>query len=256
MDLPLQPQNSDPLVSLTRNVFNRGSVRKEVQRSPLRYPGGKSRAISSILALIPDNTDEICSPFFGGGSIELACARRGIHVFGSDLFEPLVNFWQCLLTNPSALADATVAYLPLPKARFYKLQKSYYSIPSALERAAVFFVLNRASYSGATLAGGMSPGHPRFTESSIQRVRSFHVDKVNVDHLDFRDAIAANPAHRLMYLDPPYMIASDIFMAIAAICTLALIILLLPNCCAKGPTGFFPTMIALRSGQSTATTEC
>ena len=38
------------------------------QKSPLRYAGGKSKAIKILKQYIPPNTKEICSPFFGGGS--------------------------------------------------------------------------------------------------------------------------------------------------------------------------------------------
>ena len=179
-------------------------------RSPLRYPGGKSRAVPAIMRLIPDDTEILWSPFLGGGSVELACAARGIRVFGSDLFEPLVNFWNRLLDDADQLADIVEKYLPLPKHRFYELQKTYRQMYDPLERAAVFFVLNRASYSGATLAGGMSPGHPRFTESSIQRLRDFHVDGFEVEHCDYRQAII-NAPDELMYLDPPYIIDSKLY---------------------------------------------
>lgn len=178
-------------------------------KSPLRYPGGKSRAVQTILALIPDNTHSICAPFIGGASVELSCAAKNIKVFGSDLFEPLVNFWQCILKNPNEVADKAQQYLPLQKERFYQLQRSYHSIQNHIERAAVFFVLNRASYSGATLAGGMSPGHPRFTPSSIQRLRNFHTANLQVKHLNYKDALDQNPPQRLAYLDPPYMIQSN-----------------------------------------------
>ena len=61
-------------------------------RSPLRYPGGKSRAVLMILPHIPQDTDKVCSPFFGGGSVELALMARGVSVSGSDIFSPLVDF--------------------------------------------------------------------------------------------------------------------------------------------------------------------
>lgn len=44
---------------------------KTETRSPLRYAGGKSRGVKEITKYIPENTKEICSPFFGGGSVRL-----------------------------------------------------------------------------------------------------------------------------------------------------------------------------------------
>jgi len=54
-------------------------------------------------------------------------------------------------------------YYPLSRNMFYQLQKNYHSINDNIVRAGIFFVLNRCSFSGTTLSGGMSPGHPRFT---------------------------------------------------------------------------------------------
>ena len=179
-------------------------VPKRYPRSPLRYPGGKSRAVRSILPLIPDDTKKVCSPFVGGASIELACTARGMSVKGYDIFTPLVDFWQYLLNDSVELAERVKKYHPLNRTRFYSLQKRYINLKHPLERAAVFFVLNRSSFSGITLSGGMSPGHPRFTESSIERLREFAVDNLTVEQADYRDSITEND-DAFLYLDPPYL---------------------------------------------------
>ncbi len=46
-------------------------------RSPLRYPGGKTRGVEFITQFFPKNLDKLLSPFFGGGSIELSVAAKG-----------------------------------------------------------------------------------------------------------------------------------------------------------------------------------
>lgn len=80
-----------------------GNLPKNYPKSLLRYPGGKNRAVSTIFSLIPKHEKILCSPFLGGGSIELASTTRMI-VRAYDLFEPLVNFWIVLLKDPKALA--------------------------------------------------------------------------------------------------------------------------------------------------------
>lgn len=177
-------------------------------RSPLRYPGGKSRAVSIILPHIPEETEKICSPFIGGGSVELACMGRGIAVLGSDIFSPLVDFWQEAIENAEGLAERVQTYLPLSKAKFYNLQKRYMNLTDKVERAAVFFVLNRCSYSGTTLSGGMSPGHPRFTQSAIDRLKIFRSAGLTVKRADYKVALRENP-DMMAYLDPPYWITDS-----------------------------------------------
>ena len=44
----------------------------KLAKSPLRYPGGKSRALKQILPLIPMSISEFREPFVGGGSVFFA----------------------------------------------------------------------------------------------------------------------------------------------------------------------------------------
>ncbi len=199
---------SVPLANMARmgsmNDFFVLTPPKDYPRSPLRYPGGKSRAVAKIIPMIPKDTSLLCSPFIGGGSIELACASMGIKVKGYDLFDPLIDFWQCLLNSPARLADRVASYFPLERSRFYELQRGYMDLKNTLEKAAVFYVLNRSSFSGTTLSGGMSPNHPRFTQSAIDRLREFSVEDISFDKGNFSQSIADNE-DAFLYLDPPYL---------------------------------------------------
>ncbi|MDR1218425.1 MAG: DNA adenine methylase [Treponema sp.] len=184
---------------------------KRPVKSPLRYPGGKSRAASYIINNYIKTPKTVCSPFVGGGSIELELASRGTRVFCYDNFEPLVVFWQELLNDPIALAERVEkCYYTLSPTMFYNLQKTFYSIKDRVECAACFYAINRSSFSGTTLSGGMSPGHPRFTISSIQRLRDFKIENFTVSLLDFKESI---PKHKddFLYCDPPYLIDQKLY---------------------------------------------
>ena len=136
-------------------------------RSPLRYPGGKSRAISQIVDkyIIPNisKSNKICSPFFGGGSIEIHLAKLGYRVYGYDAFPPLVDFWQVLLKNPNKLANATEKELRVSKKKFDVIQDNFRNKhwKSKNKNAVIFYLLNRTSYSGTTLSGGMAIDHDK-----------------------------------------------------------------------------------------------
>lgn len=202
---------------ITFSIFDKREA--QTIKSPLRYPGGKSRAVKYIYSFIEKFFESkdvklLCSPFFGGGSLEIFCAQNGIRVYGYDVFQPLVDFWQCLLKDRMKLADMVEEYRPLEKEQFYKLQQSQMKSKNRFERAVFFFVLNRTSFSGSTLCGGMASGgednNPRFTESSIERLRNFKIKNLSVRLADFRKSI---PMHRdaLLYLDPPYLIDSKLY---------------------------------------------
>ena len=82
-----------------------------MSKTPLRYPGGKSRAVNVIMPYIRAlECEELCSPFLGGGSLELKCAEEGMTVHGYDLFQPLVWFWEALLSNPVKLLSHIEGY--------------------------------------------------------------------------------------------------------------------------------------------------
>lgn len=177
-------------------------------KSPLRYPGGKARAVGILLSLIPGDIETLVSPFIGGASLEIAVAHLGIKVLGFDIFDPLVAFWQELLTDPIRLSENVQNYYPLDKRLFYDLQKTFPS--TRLEIATQFFVLNRASFSGSTMSGGMSPGHPRFTQSSIDYLKNFYLPNLIVQKQDYHLTLAYE-TNSFLYLDPPYLIDSKLY---------------------------------------------
>lgn len=189
-------------------------VHFDFNKSPLRYPGGKSRAVKILYNYVPEGTKELCSTFLGGGSFEIFCAQKSIRVYGNDNFRPLVDFWQWLLKQPEKLADAVEKFHPLKRIDFYELQKKHVHSKDSFQRAVMFYVLNRASYSGSTLSGGMASGgqddNPRFTKSSIERIRKFKIKNFSVEFSDFTKSIPKHP-DILLYLDPPYLIESSLY---------------------------------------------
>ena len=195
-------------------------------KTPLRYPGGKSRAVKHILPHIPEDAPRLCSPFFGGGSVELAVASRGTEVIGYDKLAPLVWFWQAICGNNSHLADRSNALRTqyeieekgvkktvtgCSKEDFHLFRKDLIgSLMFSYEKAAKFYAINRSSFSGATFSGGWSKraSYARFTESSIKRLRDFRAENFRVDYADFATSIPWHP-RAFLYLDPPYMLEED-----------------------------------------------
>ena len=84
-------------------------------KTPLRYPGGKSRACAKIESYFPDLSKykEYREPFLGGGSVALYVTQKFPHlkVWVSDLYEPLINFWQVLQREGNTLSTALILSL-------------------------------------------------------------------------------------------------------------------------------------------------
>ena len=144
-------------------------------KSPLRYPGGKSRAVGKIASLIP-SFDEFREPFLGGGSVFIYVKQRYPEkkYWINDLYPDLYKFWTMTQKDVNVLIEKIYEWreeYPIGKELFQFLNKNLTDF-NDLERAAAFFIFNRITFSGTTLSGGYSEGAftGRFTESSINRL--------------------------------------------------------------------------------------
>ena len=85
-------------------------------KTPLRYPGGKSRACVKMDQFLPDLNEykEFREPFLGGGSVALHITKKYPHlnIWVNDLYEPLFNFW-CQLQDYGS-KPVSYTHLTLP----------------------------------------------------------------------------------------------------------------------------------------------
>src|SRR3954451_515859 len=75
-------------------------------KSPLRYPGGKSRGVKFLAEFIP-HYQEFREVFFGGGSLSFYCIQKHqekeVLYVASDLNYELYCFWSQLKDNGEEL---------------------------------------------------------------------------------------------------------------------------------------------------------
>ena len=180
-------------------------------KSPLRYPGGKSRASKILFAFFPKGIKEVVSPFFGGGSLELMLAESGVQIFGYDLFVPLVEFWNAVKNDRENLIQKCMnlqSKMDRDYFRGLQVDLRYYNIDNKTDRAAAYFALNRSSFSGTVLSGGSSPGFPRFNIASINRIRDIDMTNINIEAKHFKDSIIDNE-DKFLYCDPTYLLENS-----------------------------------------------
>lgn len=188
-------------------------------KSPLRYPGGKSRAIKILKDYFPKEFDEFREPFFGGGSVGIYLAQsvfdRKVPFFANDLNKDLYCFWNALKTRHQAL----VSEIQSIKNTYQNGRELYENILSRrsadlddLQRAVDFFVLNRITFSGVVDCGGYSQKafESRFTQSAIDRLKNmdkllqnFIFSNESYENLLFKDGKSV-----FIFLDPPYFSAT------------------------------------------------
>lgn len=183
-------------------------------KSPLRYPGGKTRACKKLETIMKEHFnigeyDNLISPFFGGGSFEFHTQNiYQLNIIANDKFTPLYNFWYICKNNKEKLCDELTKKINMiDKSVFTSLRKQIMEEKNILEQSIMYFIINRSSFSGATLSGGFSleASKKRFTRSSIERIRKLNLRKFNIYNLDFEDFINTNQdTKNLIFLDPPY----------------------------------------------------
>jgi DNA adenine methylase len=186
-------------------------------KSPLRYPGGKSRAVQRMKSLLPEEFNEYREPFVGGGSffIYLRQKRPELKIWINDLNPELYYFWKQAQIDAETLARE----LRLVKRErqngqelFDELLQMNISSLTEAERALRFFVLNRITFSGVVESGGYSQlaFETRFTDSSIDRLAKMGpvLEGIEITQLDYRQLLEKGDTSIFTFLDPPYFKAT------------------------------------------------
>jgi DNA adenine methylase len=194
-------------------------------KTPLRYPGGKSRACEKMGPYFPDlrNYDEFREPFLGGGSVAIYITKKypGLNIWVNDLYEPLVNFWQQLqmfgndLKNE--LVDYKVAYNTpdLAKELFLKSKQHINNKDmSNFDRAVAFYVVNKCSFSGLTESSSFSPqaSNSNFSLRGIEKLPEYSTLIANWRITNYSyDYLLDGNMGAFVYLDPPYDIKDNLY---------------------------------------------
>jgi DNA adenine methylase len=185
-------------------------------KSPLRYPGGKTRAIKILDTYIPEGKTILLSPFLGGGSFELYCREeRGMTVYANDLFYPLYIFWKVLKDRPMELQQCVQSMCPITKEVFSNLRNDILDMKDELEIATAYYIVNRCSFSGATFCGGFSQqsADGRMNQSAIDRLTKVSLENIILSNDDCVKFLVDHPQteNTVIYADPPYYIPTYVY---------------------------------------------
>ena len=188
----------------------------ELVKSLLRYPGGKTAFVKQILPYFQGH-NEVFSPFFGGGVVELNLEKMNKRIYGCDRFQQLVHFWNFAINETDSLFELVKKHWFFfhddsisdeeKKEYYYNLKKNCVQPDQidTLQSAANFFVVNRISYSALTLLGGFSKSNIKmeFGKGILERLQYFKVKNISVECIDFEESFKKY-GHFMIYADPPY----------------------------------------------------
>ena len=196
-------------------------------KTPLRYPGGKSRACTKMDQYFPDlrKYTEFREPFLGGGSVAIHVSKKYPHlkITVNDLYEPLINFWTQLQQFGGDLTDKIRNYKsthpePVSAKELFLECKNRINDKSldCIERAAAFYIVNKCSFSGLTESSSFSQqaSNSNFSMRGIEKLPGYSeiISHWHINQYSYEYCLRENIHDDLfMYLDPPYDIKDNLY---------------------------------------------
>ena len=194
-------------------------------KTPLRYPGGKSRACTKMDQYFPDlrNYKQFREPFLGGGSVAIHITKKypTLDIWVNDLYEPLYNFWCVLRDQSQDLCEtlreykSTNATPELARELFQQMKVEVNDKENPhLQRAAAFYVVNKCSFSGLTESSSFSQqaSVSNFSMRGIEKLPEYGklIKDWKITNVRYQELLTDDRSI-FTYLDPPYDIGSNLY---------------------------------------------
>ena len=191
-------------------------------KTPLRYPGGKSRVAPMLIEKFPSGIKEFREPFLGGASVALLFSQKHpeIPVWVNDKYEYLYNFWVTLQEDGDNLSDVLVGikedHSTEEKAKeLFISAKEEISKADPFRKAVLFWILNKCSYSGLTENSSFSASASRqnFTTRGAKHLKNISeiIQHWEITNLDYTEVLQPDGDGVFCFLDPPYKIGSYLY---------------------------------------------
>lgn len=193
-------------------------------KSPLRYPGGKSRITPIVKTLLENNNinGTYIEPFAGGAGVALQLLIDGSvnDIVINDYDKAIYSVWRAIKENHTGLIRL-IENTPITVEE-WRRQKKIYSTQNnkySLQLAFATLFLNRTNYSGILSSGpiggyeqnGKYKINVRFNKTDIiQKINSIatyreHIHIYNKDIISFVENILPKySSNSFVYFDPPY----------------------------------------------------
>ena len=195
----------------------------KTRKTPLRYPGGKSRVAKDFIPRFPKNIKEYREPFLGGGSVALLFSQMNpdVPVWVNDKYEHLYNFWTQLQRNGEELSRVLVetkednSTEDRAKELFKHAKDRIGKEEDDFDRACLFWILNKCSYSGLTENSSFSATASRqnFTTRGAKYLVEISemIQSWKITNYDYSEVMKAPGKDVFLFLDPPYKIGTYLY---------------------------------------------
>ena len=198
-------------------------------KTPLRYPGGKSKAIKTLSAWYPKVISEYREPFIGGGSIAIDVTKSNpdVPVWINDLYVPLYNFWVQLRDRGQDLSESVreqkekmlESGTQEEKDKFARTLFDQYAAEidtyDDFQKAVAFFIMNKCSFSGLTENSSFSrtAATSNFSLVGADKLKQFSqlIKHWKITNIDYSEVMNAPGKDVFVFLDPPYDIKDFLY---------------------------------------------
>lgn len=215
-----------------------------IQKPFLKWVGGKTQIIDTIINKLPAKIKNYHEIFLGGGSVLLAVLslqKQNIidiqeNIYAYDINETLIHVFKNIQSNKdrlfihikkivdeyNSISDNVVNRKPTniheaktsKESYYYWIRNKFNNIndKKSIESSALFMFINKTCFRGLFREGpngfNVPYGHYKNTPNIITldeiNTISDLIKNVNFIHSDFNDSIRKNKSGDFVYLDPPY----------------------------------------------------
>ena len=199
-------------------------------KTPLRYPGGKSKAIKTLSPWFPQRVSEYREPFIGGGSVAINFTKSNpdIPVWINDLYVPLYNFWVQLRDRGEELSERVREEkqrtldegdkdkVTASAKELFNRYKAEIDTYDDFEKAVAFFIMNKCSFSGLTENSTFSQtaSNSNFSLVGADKLAQFSklIKNWKITNVDYSEVMKEKgTSDTFVFLDPPYDIKDFLY---------------------------------------------
>ena len=192
-------------------------------KTPLRYPGGKSRAVPKLCQWLPAEITEYREPFLGGGSMAIEMTKRypDLPIWVNDLYKPLYFFWLALRDDGDYLYDQLIQlkqrHPDQGSARqlFLDAKEKVNELDIGYkDKAVAFYIINKCSFSGLTESSSFSKqaSDSNFSVRGIENLKYYSklIKNWKITCLDYSE-LQSDDSDVFIYADPPYNVKDNLY---------------------------------------------
>lgn len=194
-------------------------MRAPILTTPIRYPGGKSKAVKKLYEMLPNigEYEEWREPFLGGGSMSVEITKRfpDMKIWVNDLYPALFTFWTSVQSHGEEMSEKLMqmkseCYTPEEAKAMLGVQKEIINdkVSSKFDKAVAWYFANRNSFSGLTETGTYSDQANKmsYTTSIISKLPHYQklIRNWKFTNGSYDVLLKDNNPKAFVYLDPPY----------------------------------------------------